>query len=461
MKAFTTIRIALAFAITFLSSESHAQITLDLKVYLEGPYNGTEMNTGLNSSGYLPLSQPYNTAPWNYPGTEGVTSIPNADVIDWVLVELRETNGDASTAYVEYTVGRQAAFLLKNGTIVTLDGISLLQFNLQVNYFLYAVIWHRNHLPVLSGNELVNNGGLYSYDFSSGAVQVYGGLTGHKELVPGKWGMVAGDGTSDGQVNNNDKNDVWKTQAGSSGYLSGDFSMNGQVDNSDKIELWMANSGRSTQVAGNWPCGTTFFDVRDGQIYNTVQVITQCWMAENLNTGTQIICGVPQSDNGIIEKYCFDNDLNRCDEYGGLYQWNEMMQYMITPGIQGICPHNWHIPSDLEWCALEQAVDSTITCSSTGWRGIDGGGKLKEMGTSHWANPNSGATNESMFTALPGGYSDCYGGFNYLTLFGYWWSSSEYGLTHAWSRRLSFDNPQVRRSFYGIGYGYSVRCVKN
>jgi uncharacterized protein (TIGR02145 family) len=71
-----------------------------------------------------------------------------------------------------------------------------------------------------------------------------------------------------------------------------------------------------------------------------------------------------QTDNGTIEKYCFDNTETNCDVYGGLYQWNEMMQYSTAPGVKGICPTGWHLPTDAEWCTLEQEVDPTITCST-------------------------------------------------------------------------------------------------
>jgi hypothetical protein len=78
--------------------EVFSGITVNLKSYLEGPYSGIEMGTILNISGYIPINQPYNTAPWNYTGTESVSSIPNANVVDWILVELRETSGGASSA---------------------------------------------------------------------------------------------------------------------------------------------------------------------------------------------------------------------------------------------------------------------------------------------------------------------------------------------------------------------------
>ena len=97
-------------------------ITLDLTVFLEGPFDVTDMKTDLNL--ILPLGQPYYTAPWNYTGTESVASIPNSNVVDWVLVELRETTGDASTASSDSIIAQKAAFILNDGSVVGLDGIN-------------------------------------------------------------------------------------------------------------------------------------------------------------------------------------------------------------------------------------------------------------------------------------------------------------------------------------------------
>ena len=118
---------------------------LNLKAYLEGPFSGNEMTTLLNTSGTLPLDQPYDAAPWLYTGTETVPSIPNPNVVDWILVELRETTGDASTATPDKIISRQAGFILKNGIITGIDGINPMQFDLQVSANLYVVVWHRNH----------------------------------------------------------------------------------------------------------------------------------------------------------------------------------------------------------------------------------------------------------------------------------------------------------------------------
>jgi len=426
-----------------------------LRVYLEGPYTGLQMSTALNNSNYLPLSQPYNIAPWNYAGTETVAAIPNADVVDWVLVELRETAGNASTAYEDDVVARQAGFLLAGGSIVALDGVSPLQFNHPVTAKLYAVIYHRNHLAVLSGSELVNTAGSYSYDFSTGAGQAYGGSNAHKEIASGVWGMTSGDGDANGQVNNTDKNDIWKPQSGNSGYKAGDFSMNGQVDNVDKNDLWKVNSGKSTQVVGAWSCGKPIADGRDGQIYATVQIGTQCWMAENLNIGTMIGSG-NQTNNGIIEKYCYGDNTANCDMYGGLYQWNEMMQYVTTPGVKGICPGGWYVPADAEYCTLTQFLDPTVNCASTTWSGTDIGTKMKS--TTGWFGGGNG-TNTSGFTALPAGNRGTDGNFYNFSYYALFWSSSEIG-PGAWDRRLAHYGGQIGRNDGNKDYGFSVRCLQ-
>ena len=209
-----------------------------------------------------------------------------------------------------------------------------------------------------------------------------------------------------------------------------------------------------------WVCGDPIIDSRDGQSYNTVQIGTQCWMAENLNIGTMINGSNDQTDNSTIEKYCYNNNTANCDTYGGLYQWDEMMQYVTTEGTQGICPTGWHLPTDAEWCILENYVDSgTVLCSATGIRGTDAGGNLKETGTTHWAS-NTGATNSSGFTGLPGGYRYTDGYFYQLGHYAEFWSSSENG-TYAWYRLLSNNSAQVERNDFTKAEGSSVRCVKN
>ena len=213
-------------------------IAVDLKVFLEGPFSGSSMSTNLNPS-QLPLSQPYDTAPWNYSGTESVASIPNSDIVDWVLVEYRDA-ATPETATIGATIGKQAAFVLSNGDVVSLDGITLLPFNETLNESLFVVIWHRNHLNVLSSTGLVEMGAVYSYDFTTAQGQAFENK--QKEVTTGVWGMVGGNGIPDNQIDDLDKNSVWDVEAGMEGYLQGDFNLDGQVNNLDKNQIWTLNS---------------------------------------------------------------------------------------------------------------------------------------------------------------------------------------------------------------------------
>jgi len=223
-------------------------VTVNIKAFLEGPFIVSEMTSNLNLLSHLPLSQPFGTSPWDYYGSENVISIPNGDVVDWILVELRETAGDVTSANAGTNIGWQAGFILKNGSIVKTDGISPLGFNLTITENVYAVIYHRNHLPIISAFPLSVAGDAYSYDFTIGEIQVYGGSNAHKEVEVGIWGMMAGDGLCDEQIDNKDKDDIWLLQFGLSGYYSGDFNMNGQVNESDLNLFWDLNAGKCSHL---------------------------------------------------------------------------------------------------------------------------------------------------------------------------------------------------------------------
>jgi len=210
-------------------------------------------------------------------------------------------------------------------------------------------------------------------------------------------------------------------------------------------------------------CEGPLYDARDGQYYNIVQIGDQCWMAENLNIGIRIDGDLMQTDNDTIEKYCYDNIESNCDIYGGLYQWDEMMQYG-SRSLQGICPEGWHLASDEEWCELENEVDiGTVDCFAGNWRGTDVGGNLKETGLDHWLTPNKGATNASGFSARGAGYRrDPYGTFMAITVQAFYWTSLETtnGL-NAWNRQLYYNGKQIARGGWAKGYGNSVRCIRD
>jgi uncharacterized protein (TIGR02145 family) len=192
-------------------------------------------------------------------------------------------------------------------------------------------------------------------------------------------------------------------------------------------------------------------DPRDGQTYPTVQIGSQCWMAKNLNIGT-IIDSKHDQDPAQLQKWCYGDVSGNCDLYGGLYQWDQVMQGSTQIGVQGICPPSWHVPTDGEY------ADLTTFLGGYDLAGI----KMKEAGYNHWLPPNTGATNESGFTALPGGYrytldSVCY----MVQEAAYFWTSSGTQGNVAWVRALyNFAGYQERTALFRYDGG-SLRCIKD
>ncbi len=210
-----------------------------------------------------------------------------------------------------------------------------------------------------------------------------------------------------------------------------------------------------------WACGDLLVDDRDGQAYSTVQIGTQCWMAQNLNVGTMINGSNDQTDNSTIEKYCYGNDASNCTTYGGLYLWNEAMQYVTTAGAQGICPTGWHIPTDDEWKTLEMYLGmSQASADSIGYRGTDEGSKMAGN-EPLWLNgaldqdANFGA---SGFDAIPGGYRHSGGSFSQRWgMVVFWYSGNPGG-----ERYIYFNLKKVGRyNNVPQGYGRSVRCIRD
>ncbi len=223
------------------------------------------------------------------------------------------------------------------------------------------------------------------------------------------------------------------------------------VYNTDHQSIEVYNGEVWTTNTGQFKCGNTQIKDTQGHRYETVLIGTQCWMAENLNSGNRINGSVDQSNNSIIEKYCFnDNDAN-CDEYGGLYQWNEMMQYVTTEGTQGICPTGWHLPTLTEWATLVAFLGgSTIA-----------GGKMKETGTNHWLVQSIGTTNSSGFTALGAGYLyestfyDLKGSCNI------WTSKKEIIGDVAWYYSIWDSEDTIILDSGSYDLGFSVRCIQD
>lgn len=215
------------------------------------------------------------------------------------------------------------------------------------------------------------------------------------------------------------------------------------------------------------PCGpscpASVTDPRDGQVYGVVPIGTQCWMASNMNVGIRIPGMNEQLNNMILEKYCYNDNDDLCAVYGGLYQWGEAVQYANGASnnnswnpppagfVQGICPPGWHVPANYEWDILVNYLGGASVA----------GGKLKEAGTSHWADPNTDATNLSGFTGLPGGMRLPMGMFADLTFSGYFWTSTEASPTTAYARQLVFNSGAVNTLAPEKVFGLSVRCLMN
>jgi uncharacterized protein (TIGR02145 family) len=189
-----------------------------------------------------------------------------------------------------------------------------------------------------------------------------------------------------------------------------------------------------------------------GQWYTAVQIGTQCWLAENLNVGEQVFSPAYPSNDGVIQKYCYLDSPDSCQVYGGLYMWVEMMDYNYTPGSQGICPENWHLPTNPEYDALAEFLGGEDVA----------GGKMKETGYRHWESPNTGATNSSGFTALGCGTYDPYYGWGFYVIRTYdgLWTSTPGGYG-AYRRDLNHGDDNLSPYNCPIAIAFSVRCVKN
>jgi secreted trypsin-like serine protease len=232
-----------------------AAVQVSVKAALEGAVNHAGsplMNTSINN--LLPLNQPYNPSlpyygnpnpGWLYNGNESVATMP-ANVVDWVVVELRDAPS-ATQAVAATAVGRKAGLLRNNGMITNTINEPL-SFDIVPQHNLYVVVYHRNHLAVMSAQALSLSAGVYSYDFTNAATKAYGGANAHKQVIPGVWALFGGDGDANGQIQSQDKNDVWESQTGLSGYYPADFDMNGQVQTQDKNNIWEKNSGIGSAV---------------------------------------------------------------------------------------------------------------------------------------------------------------------------------------------------------------------
>lgn len=218
------------------------------------------------------------------------------------------------------------------------------------------------------------------------------------------------------------------------------------------------------------PCNSVFTDY-DGNSFQGVLIGEQCWMDRNLEVthfpdGSAILhVSDPTSwealdDNDVDAAYCYYNDPSPSGGYGALYTYAAAIAVAWTKdndditngeGGQGICPDGWHLPSNDEWLALVNFLGGLTVA----------GGKMKEEGLSHWLAPNTGATNESGFTALPGGRRSLSGVFGLSGGRAYWWSANENSINEAYDWFLNCAVDDMVDSWLHKSYGLSVRCLRD
>ncbi|MEA3443474.1 MAG: FISUMP domain-containing protein, partial [Bacteroidota bacterium] len=199
------------------------------------------------------------------------------------------------------------------------------------------------------------------------------------------------------------------------------------------------------------PCLLPLVDVRDGKQYSTVKIGNQCWMAENLNYGTIVLIDTGQTNSVGAEKYCYNDSIEYCNTYGGIYIWNELMEYSTQEAVQGLCPAGWHVPTDNEWYILENFIDTTVNDpNSTGYRGTDVGTKLKLNGSSG-------------MNLLLGGhnYFDTFVGMGEYSYFATSTQSTGGDTWNKWIRMVSLQETRVLRNTSHETNGAFLRCIKD
>jgi uncharacterized protein (TIGR02145 family) len=239
----------------------------------------------------------------------------------------------------------------------------------------------------------------------------------------------------------------------------------------DPVPVWGTDA--TTSVPAFSPCGTTISDI-DGNTYNTVLIGAQCWTKENLrvrryNNGTAIPFDTTGGSGGSSSTwsnltigahtiYANDSTANPSNrtKYGYLYNWYAAKGIYTTGTISSIdtgkiCPSGWHVPTDAEWTTLTTELGGLSVAA----------GKMKSIGTAYWYSPNTGATNESGFSALPGGFRYNDGSFYDIRNYAFFWSATEKVNTIAWNRYMNSNNSIVYRNYNINSVGASVRCLRD
>jgi uncharacterized protein (TIGR02145 family) len=416
---------------------------LTLKLYLQGLYVG---------GGFM-------ASPLVNSGLSG-----NAQHSDSITLQLAQPNSPHAIVWTGNTILRSNGF-----AVTTVPGTVIGQ-----SY--YIVVKHRNSLETWSKQPVVFGPNTY-WNFS-GVSQFPSLSTTAVSSVQNTTTVSGGTISSDGGSAVTGRGVCWSTSPGptvalatktNNGSGTGSFTSNlsGLSKNTTYYLRAYATNGVGTAY-GNEISFTTLnlpVDI-DGNAYDTVLIGTQVWMSKNLRVskyrnGDPIPTNLSNTtwQNTTSGAYAIYNNTAANDSiYGKLYNW-----YAVADP-RGLCPVGWHVPSDAEWQTLETALGMPAAeLNSTGNRGItqNVGGQMKAV-SPLWLSPNTGATNSSGFSGLPGGYRNNFSGsYANVGYNGYWWSSTQHSSTNAWYRPLNYNLGGVIRNFNAKSYGFSVRCVRD
>lgn len=260
--------------------------------------------------------------------------------------------------------------------------------------------------------------------------------------------------------------DYWvSTEQGSTtptmaGYIKMSTGVASNIDKGSEFKVRCVR--KDTSCSSKTICGSTCD--YGGEEYETIQIGSQCWFKRNLNIGSMINSSVTQSNNSTIEKYCYINNSSNCATYGGLYQWNEAMQYSTSDGAQGLCPSGWHLPKDSDWTNLTNylSANSQHWCSATSVylaKSLSSVSGWNASGSSCMPGNLPANNNSTGFSAIPGGYF--YGsGWGNLGVENYLWTSTT-DSANAWWRSIGNSNQRVSRSSVAKNYALTIRCLKD
>jgi uncharacterized protein (TIGR02145 family) len=415
---------------------------ITVKLYLQGLYVG---------GGFMEL-------PLVNSGLSG-----NGQHSDSITLQLAQPNSPHAIVWTGNAILRTNGFAVTN-----LPGSVLGQ-----SY--YIVVKHRNSLETWSKQPVVFGPNTY-WNFS-GISQFPTVTTSAISSVQNTTAISGGTISSDGGSAVTARGVCWSTVPGptvalatktSNGSGTGNFSSNisGLSINTTYYVRAYATNGVGTAY-GNEISFTTLnlpVDI-DGNAYDTVVIGTQVWMSKNLRVskyrnGDPIPTNLNNTDwqNSTSGAYAIYNNTTSNDSiYGKLYNW-----YAVADP-RGLCPVGWHVPSDAEWQTLETALGMpAVELNNTGGRGSaqNVGGQMKSV-SPLWLSPNTGATNSSGFSGLPGGRRVSNGAYDFIGYYGYWWSSTQSATTSAWLRYLHYSFGNVYLSGNTKRVGFSVRCVRD